>query len=136
MKKGMSMKTRLIFLVILVAFAVVVASQAFSVLENQGSFIKDCNYTEQKIQTQKEISTRDQAIALLGQYANTSHINYDKYPLEYLCSGVQYYFEDNLTKQQFYVCTNGLLIKRTPDICKYNFDFGVVSQGKDVLSQK
>jgi hypothetical protein len=132
LSKG-SLKTRILFIVILVAFAIGIAAQAFNIFETQAPFMKECNYTQETVKTNEFVTDKDQALAMLGKYTNTTRLTFDQYPIDYLCPDMQYFFENKATGEQFYVCKQGLLIKRSRDKCRYDFNFTVVSDSQNIL---
>jgi hypothetical protein len=131
---GMSFKMKILLFAIVIVLAAGVTITSIGIFENNASFIKNCVYTDETIQTAVTINNMEEAQSLLGNYTNTTELIYEKYPLEYKCTNRQYFFANKRTGEQFYVCKNGVLIRSVSTNCGYNYNFTPMTEAPQVFS--
>ena len=129
----MSLKTRVLFTVLMIAMAAAIAAQALNIFDTQASFLKSCNYTQDTIMYNSTVGNEVDALAVLAKYTNVTELSYDKYPTDYMCNTIQFYFQNNRTHEQFYVCKDGTFIKKTPQKCGYSTDFSVIPDVGNIM---
>jgi hypothetical protein len=131
---GMSLRMKILLFLMLIVITAVVYLVAISVLEEKGSFLEQCSWTEEYLRYSGDVKDEKSALAVLADYTNISQLTHDPQILDYKCYG-QYYFYSTKTSEQYYVCRSGIILKITPYNCSFSYDMDYLPQVTRTLGE-
>lgn len=126
LRTGMSWRMKLFLFMLLIGVAAMTLLISISIMENRGSFLKQCQWKEEYLRFYGEVKDESSAFNILKQHANTTDVVFSN-DFDIKCYG-QYYFYNTRTDEKYYVCDNNLILKMTPYNCSYNYDLDYIPE--------